>query len=67
MRFMNDELKVTLTNEIKRMQQNYGVAIICSSRPGTYLCDQVGIENYNLQEIQLETIVEIINKTRLSR
>ena len=46
------------------MQQNYGLAIICSSRPGTYLCDQVGIENYNLQEIQLETIVEIINKTR---
>ena len=60
----SDDLKFTLTNEIKRMQQNYGLAIICSSRPGTYLCDQVGIENYNLQEIQLETIVEIINKTR---
>ena len=48
----SDDLKFTLTNEIKRMQQNYGLAIICSSRPGTYLCDQVGIENYNLQEIQ---------------
>ena len=59
----NEELKTKLISEIKRIQR-YGVEIVCSSRPGTLLCNQPGIENYDLQDLNFEQVVDIINKTR---
>jgi len=60
----DEKLKIDLTNEIKRMNHNYGLSIVCTSRPGTYLCHQSGVDNYDLKDLTFDKVIQIINKTR---
>ncbi|MDM1766029.1 MULTISPECIES: NACHT domain-containing protein [unclassified Acinetobacter] len=61
---ISDELlKSKLINEINRMNNTYGVSIICSSRPGTKLCFQSNVKNYELCDLSSEKADEIIEKT----
>lgn len=59
----DESLKITVINEINRMNNVYGLSIVCSSRPGTKLCFQSNVKNHDLCDLNIEQIDEIIDKT----
>ncbi|MEQ1206393.1 NACHT domain-containing protein, partial [Acinetobacter pittii] len=59
----DESLKTTIINEINRMNNVYGLSIVCSSRPGTKLCFQSNVKNHDLCDLTTEKIDEIIDKT----
>lgn len=59
----DDSLKTKIIHEINRMNNTYGLSIVCSSRPGTKLCFQSNVQNYDLCDLSLGKTDEIIDKT----
>lgn len=58
-----ESLKSKIINEMNRMNSIYGLSIICSSRPGTKLCFQSNVKNYELCDLTIDKTDEIIEKT----
>lgn len=56
----NDSIRRPLVDEIKRMKNVYQLNILCSSRFGTELCYAREIINYNVLDLEITQVINII-------